>query len=147
MTENQAAHREIPGGPPFRTPAAAPGRPVELALVPDPRSSARPGRPFSQRTVFTALGWVQLVAGALLFPLPGPGLLLLALGMATLAKHHPWAAERVHSFKRRALVKVAHGVRTLTRAVCLFVITLANTLAGLPWVWSPKQPRWWALPS
>ncbi|MEV0807671.1 hypothetical protein [Micromonospora sp. NPDC050200] len=33
MTGIQAAHREIPGGPPFRTPAAAPGRPAELALV------------------------------------------------------------------------------------------------------------------
>ncbi|MGW5667832.1 hypothetical protein [Micromonospora sp. NPDC003776] len=33
MTGTQAAHREIPGGPPFRTPAAAPGRPVELALL------------------------------------------------------------------------------------------------------------------
>jgi len=36
-------------------------------------------------------GWAALVAGAALLVLPGPGLPLMALGLALLSRDVPWA--------------------------------------------------------
>jgi len=100
-----------------------------------------------RRTAYVALGWVLLVTGIALFPLPGPGLLLIAAGMAMLARHYTWAQRRVDRLQRRALLEAARGVRTPLRAVWSYAIALLLTVAGLLWLWAPAEPAWWVLPS
>jgi hypothetical protein len=46
---------------------------------------------WARRTGLLFLGWLALVAGAALVPLPGPGLPVAALGLALLAGNHAWA--------------------------------------------------------
>lgn len=46
-------------------------------------------------------GWALLAVGAALLVLPGPGLLVLAAGLALLATEHEWAARWLRSAKAR----------------------------------------------
>lgn len=93
-----------------------------------------------------ALGWVLLLVGIVLFPLPGPGLLLIAAGLAMLAPRYEWAARHVERVRLRALHSAALGVRTHRRASVTILATLAVGASGLLWVWDPAQPSWWTLP-
>ncbi len=93
------------------------------------------------------VGWLLLVAGIVMFPLPGPGLLLAALGMGLLAQHYPWAERRVDDLRRRALLGAARGTVTLPRATGSVAAALLLTAAGALWLWAPAEPAWWVLPS
>jgi uncharacterized protein (TIGR02611 family) len=55
------------------------------------RGGSEPSR--ARRTTLLVLGWVVLVVGAALVPLPGPGLPVVALGLGLLAGHHAWARD------------------------------------------------------
>jgi acetamidase/formamidase len=92
------------------------------------------------------LGWVLTVAGVVLFPLPGPGLLLLAAGLAILAEHYTWAEKRVDRVKLQALYSAAAGVRTPWRTFWTTLVTAALGASGVLWLWEPAQPAWWVLP-
>jgi uncharacterized protein (TIGR02611 family) len=46
-------------------------------------------------------GWVVLAVGAALLVLPGPGLLVIAGGLALLATEYQWAANLLLSVRRR----------------------------------------------
>ena len=48
------------------------------------------------------LGWLLLAAGVAALILPGPGLLLLALGLWVLAKNYRWADRLLDPVKRAA---------------------------------------------
>ncbi len=93
------------------------------------------------------LGWVLTLAGVVLFPLPGPGLLLLAAGLALLAEHHPWAEKYVDRVRVRALRGAAAGVRTSWRTFWTVLVTALLGASGLLWLWAPAQPSWWVLPA
>jgi uncharacterized membrane protein YbaN (DUF454 family) len=45
------------------------------------------------------IGWICVGAGVLLLFLPGPGLLLLAIGFLILAQEYPWARRILDRFK------------------------------------------------
>lgn len=92
------------------------------------------------------LGWLLTVAGVVLFPLPGPGLLLLAAGLAILAEHYAWAEKRVDRVKLRALRGAAAGVQTPWRTFWTVLVTTALGASGVLWLWEPSQPAWWVLP-
>ena len=46
-------------------------------------------------------GFVLLVAGVVLLPLPGPGLLVIALGLAVLAREFAWAHNLLNRIKHQ----------------------------------------------
>jgi Putative transmembrane protein (PGPGW) len=46
-------------------------------------------------------GWTLLGVGAALLVLPGPGLLVIAAGLALLATEYEWAARLLHKVKAR----------------------------------------------
>jgi hypothetical protein len=92
-------------------------------------------------------GWVLLLVGIVMFPLPGPGLLLIAGGLALLARRHAWAARRVERVRLQALRGAARGVSTPRRAVVTVLATVALGASGLLWLWAPPQPGWWVLPA
>lgn len=45
------------------------------------------------------IGWICVGAGVLLLFLPGPGLILLAIGFLLLAQEYPWARRLLDRFK------------------------------------------------
>jgi uncharacterized protein (TIGR02611 family) len=68
-----------------------------------PRSMAYVGR--------TVLGVVVTLAGIALLPLPGPGTVVILVGLALLARDHEWAARLLH----RARTIGARAGRSITR--------------------------------
>ncbi len=54
-----------------------------------------------RRIAITVVGFVLVVAGAALLVLPGPGLLLVFAGLATLATEYVWA-QRALNYARRS---------------------------------------------
>ena len=98
-------------------------------------------------TVLTVAGRLLTLTGIVLFPLPGPGLLLIFLGLLLLAEQYDWAARRVQRLRGAALLSAARGVQTPLRAVGSVVSTLLLTASGALWLWEPAQPDWWLLPA
>jgi hypothetical protein len=100
-----------------------------------------------RRVVVGVAGWALLLVGAVLFPLPGPGLLLLLAGMILLAREFAWAERGLERIRARAVLSAARGVRTRARAAWSVLVTSALAASGLLWVWAPPQPSWWLLPA
>lgn len=96
-----------------------------------------------RRMLVSGLGGVVTLTGVVLFPLPGPGLLLIAVGFWLLATQHDWAARRVHAVRRRALQGAARGVATTPRALWSALVAALLAASGLLWVWAPAPPAWW----
>lgn len=105
-----------------------------------------PMRRTASRAVGLAAGWALTLLGVVLFPLPGPGLLLIAVGLAILARHHSWAERRVEQVRLRALRGAAAGVQTRARAGWAVCVSLLLTASGLLWLVEPSVPDWWVLP-
>lgn len=93
-----------------------------------------------------ALGWVLLAVGVVLFPLPGPGLLVMLAGLAVLAGQYDWAERRVEALRDRAIDGARRGVATHPRAWVSLVGCALLAASGLLWVWAPAPPTWWGLP-
>ena len=100
-----------------------------------------------RRVLLTAAGWILTLVGVVLFPLPGPGLLLMAVGMALLAREYDWARRHVDGLRRRALLSAARGVVTTPKALTTLAVTIVLTGSGALWLWKPAEPSWWPLPS
>lgn len=69
----------------------------------------------ARRAGLLILGWSVLVVGAALVPLPGPGLPVVALGLAMLAGNYAWARSalsRVRTLLRRAAPQRPGGARS-----------------------------------
>jgi uncharacterized protein (TIGR02611 family) len=50
-----------------------------------------------QKTLVTLLGWSVLLLGIVMIPYPGPGWLVVFLGLSILAKEFDWARD-IHDF-------------------------------------------------
>ncbi len=64
-------------------------------------ATSTPKRHPAVRIARVAGGWVVLAVGAALLVLPGPGLLVVAGGLALLAGEYDWAANLLHSVRER----------------------------------------------
>lgn len=100
-----------------------------------------------RRLLLSSTGWLLVLLGVVLYPLPGPGLLVLVLGLALLSRHDPWAAQRLAPLRHRALVETRRSVATWPRTLLTAVLTLALGASGLVWLADPAQPPWWPLPA
>ena len=92
-----------------------------------------------RRLLLSTLGWSLVLVGVVLYPLPGPGLLVLVLGLALLSRYDPWAA--------RALVETRRTVATWPRLLVTASVTVALGASGLVWLADPARPDWWLLPA
>ncbi|CAN5202958.1 hypothetical protein BH20ACT8_BH20ACT8_04700 [soil metagenome] len=70
----------------------------------DPRRTP-PAARVLRRVAVTLAGGVVVVIGVILMPLPGPGMLIVAAGMAILATEYEWP-QRVYRHLRRELADV-----------------------------------------
>ena len=74
--------------------------------------ATEPVSPRLQRLVHLVGGWVLIVVGIILIPLPGPGWLVVGIGLLVLGREVRWARGalvRLERFMRR------HGMRTSLR--------------------------------
>lgn len=100
-----------------------------------------------RRLLLSSTGWVLVLLGVVLYPLPGPGLLVLVLGLALLSRHDPWAAQRLAPLRHRALVETRRSVATWPRTLVTAALTVGLGASGLLWLAEPPQPDWWGLPA
>lgn len=98
---------------------------------------------WTRRWGAVALGWLLLALGLAALFLPGPGLLMLAAGLAVLSQEYEWAERRLHPVKKRAFEAAAFGVRTWPR-ICLSTLGGLWLIAlGLVWGVGVRIPTWW----
>lgn len=91
------------------------------------------------------LGWLLVAAGVAALILPGPGLLLLALGLWVLARNYEWADRLLDPVKRAAYKGAAEGVKSWPRILMSTVLALGLIAVGVIWGIRPAAPSWWPL--
>jgi len=99
----------------------------------------------AKRVVLEVVGWGLLLIGVAALVLPGPGLILMALGLAVLSQQYDWAERRLEPVKLRALKAAAEGVETVPRIVASVLAAVVLIACGVLWVWDPATPSWWPL--
>ncbi|MBV6726542.1 PGPGW domain-containing protein [Nocardioides daeguensis] len=99
----------------------------------------------AKRIVLEVLGWVLLLAGIAAMVLPGPGLLLMAAGLAVLSQQYTWAERLLDPVLLRALRAAAEGVETWPRIVASTIGALGIGAFGLVWLLDPDTPDWWPI--
>jgi len=69
----------------------------------------------SKRAVVTVVGFLLIIAGIILIPLPGPGWLIIFGGLAVLGTEYVWAERALAAAKRRAKAATAKARATMRR--------------------------------
>lgn len=96
-----------------------------------------------RRTGIEVLGWTLVVLGIAALVLPGPGLLMVAAGLAVLSQQYHWARRYLKPLKANAYHAAALGVKTIPRiaASCLSALVIMGF--GVVWILQPAVPSWW----
>ena len=102
-----------------------------------PRTTKRWGR--------LTVGWVLLALGLAALVLPGPGLLMIAAGMAILSQQYLWARRRLAPIRARAMQAAAASVRSWPAITVSVLIALTGVALGIVWAVRPAVPGWWPL--
>ncbi len=92
-----------------------------------------------------AVGFLVLAIGVVLMPLPGPGVLIVLVGVLILATQFEWAERRVDQVKRAALRGAADSVKTWPRIVMSLLGVVVLIGFGVLWCMHPPAPSWWPL--
>lgn len=98
-----------------------------------------------RRLALEVLGWLLVALGLAALVLPGPGLVLLVLGLALLAREYEWARRRLNPLRLRAVRAAADGVETTPRLLLSVLAALVLAAAGVLWVIDPPPPGWWPI--
>lgn len=99
----------------------------------------------AKRLALEVLGWLLLVAGVAALVLPGPGLILLFLGLAVLSQQYTWAERWVEPVRLRALRGAAESVETWPRIIASTIFAIGLAACGVLWIVKPDVPSWWPL--
>lgn len=97
----------------------------------------------AKRVLLEVVGWLLLLAGVAAMVLPGPGLLLMAAGLAVLSRQYTWAERLLDPVMLRALRAAAEGVETWPRVVMSTIGALSLAGFGALWIAEPDAPSWW----
>ena len=98
-----------------------------------------------KRIIVAVVGAVLIAVGIAALVLPGPGLLLILVGLIVLATEFEWAEKRVDYMRGKALTAAAAGVATWPRIIVSAVSALAVLAAGVVWGLDPEIPEVWIL--
>ncbi len=93
-----------------------------------------------RKAAVTILGWTLVLAGVAALILPGPGLLLLLLGLVVLSQEYPWAERRVEPVKEKAFDVARQGVSSYPRILMSALGAGAVVAVGVVWVIDPAIP-------
>ena len=61
----------------------------------------------SKRVAITIIGFVLVLGGIVLLPLPGPGMLIIIAGLAVLGTEYMWARRMLELAKQKAKLAAA----------------------------------------
>ena len=89
-------------------------------------------RKYGKRIAVILVGSVVVIAGVALLVLPGPGLLVMAAGLAILASEFDWAERLMHRVRERA-ESAAESAGTSLRAVVIVGIVLTVAASVVAW--------------
>lgn len=92
------------------------------------------------RTGSEALGWLLVLIGIPLMPLPGPGTIVLVSGVALLARHYTWARRLLGPLQRKAVEAARYGVATWPRIGLSFLGGVWLFAVGVFWWMAPTIP-------
>ena len=98
-----------------------------------------------RRWAWLGLGWLLVTLGVAALVLPGPGLILLAAGLAVLAQHYGWARRRLEPVQRRAWQAARTTVKDRRHITAAVLVALGTVAVGLVWGLRPSAPGWWPL--
>ncbi|WP_247827661.1 PGPGW domain-containing protein [Arthrobacter antioxidans] len=97
------------------------------------------------RTAAEVIGWTLVVVGVAALVLPGPGLLMVAAGLAVLSRHYHWARRYLKPLKENAFHAAALGVKTIPRITASCMSSVVIMSLGVIWIMEPTTPHWWFL--
>ena len=86
-----------------------------------------------------------LTLGLAALVLPGPGLLMIAAGMAILSQQYLWARRRLARVRTRAMQAAATSVRSWLSITVSVLVALGGIALGVVWGIRPGPPGWWPL--
>ncbi len=98
-----------------------------------------------KRLAVEVVGWALLLLGIAAIPLPGPGLLILFLGLLVLSTQYAWAERRVRPVQRAALKGAADSVQTWPRILLSLLGVAWLCGLGVVFILGPEAPSWWPL--
>lgn len=98
-----------------------------------------------RRTGIEVIGWTLVVLGVAALVLPGPGLLMVAAGLAVLSQQYHWARRYLLPLKANAYHAAALGVKTIPRIAASCASALIIMSLGVVWILQPGVPAWWFL--
>jgi hypothetical protein len=98
-----------------------------------------------KRYSIATAGFLVLAIGVVLMPLPGPGVLIVLLGVLILATQFEWAERRVDQVRRAALHGAADSVKSWPRIFLSVLGVVVLTGFGVLWCVHPPAPSWWPL--
>jgi hypothetical protein len=90
-----------------------------------------------RRTGSEVLGWALIALGAVMWPLPGPGTMVVVAGLALLSRHYAWAKNLLEPVERAAVEAARFGVATWPR--------IALSVLGIVWL-AVLGAIWWVKP-
>jgi len=98
-----------------------------------------------RKVAITALGGLIVVIGAALIVLPGPGALVIVLGLAVLAKEYPWARRRLDAVRGRVVAAAEASVAGPFRLTTSLLSAGAVIAGGVIWGIADGLPMssWW----
>lgn len=93
----------------------------------------------------SALGGLIIVVGAALLVLPGPGALVIVLGLAVLAKEYPWAKRRLDLVRGKVVAAAEASVAGPLRLTGALLSAAAVIAGGIVWGIVDELPMssWW----
>ncbi|MCX6408802.1 MAG: PGPGW domain-containing protein [Propionibacteriales bacterium] len=94
-----------------------------------------------ERVVTEVLGWTVVVIGIILWPLPGPGLLIILAGITILARQHAWARRVLDPLRAKAVEAARFGVATWPRIALSALGGVWLAVLGVVWWVSPTIPE------
>lgn len=94
-----------------------------------------------ERVATETLGWVLVVVGIILWPLPGPGLLIILAGITVLSRQHAWARRALGPVRERAVEAARFGVATWPRITLSALGGVWLFALGVVWWMSPTIPE------
>lgn len=84
-----------------------------------------------KRSVVTVVGLLIVLGGIVLMPLPGPGILLVVVGLAVLATEYAWARNLLGTAKKQAVKAQEEAVASPWRTGATVVFALGMIAVGV----------------
>ncbi len=98
-----------------------------------------------RKVLVLLVGLLLCAAGVAALVLPGPGLLLLLIGLIVLATEFEWAERYVDVMRDKAFAVSAESVASWPRIIFSVLSALMVIVVGVFWWYDPQIPQFWVI--